>query len=81
MAYSGIDKRHVSDRFKQSAVVEPFGPFQRGKLDGLKPEPGSASADHVGFVETVDALRPGVVIAVADAADGGFDARSARRSV
>jgi len=54
-------------------VVKPLDPLQGGELDGFQRAPGSASADHLGFVEAVDALRQGVVIAVADAADRGLN--------
>ena len=47
-------RRHVSDRFEQWSVVEPFDPFQGGELDGFERVPRSSSADHFGLVEAVD---------------------------
>jgi hypothetical protein len=77
----GFGWRDVSDRLQKAPVVKPIDPFEGGELDGLQRSPRSAAADHLAFVETVDGLGEGVVIAVADAADGGFDTGFNRRSV
>ena len=45
-------------------MVKPIDPFEGGELDGLQRSPRSAAADHLAFVETVDGLGEGVVIAV-----------------
>ena len=67
--------RDVPDGPKQAAVVEPVDPFQSRHFDGLQTAPRPAAADDLGLVETIDRFGQGVVIGVADAADGGFDAR------
>ena len=70
----GFSGRHVSDWLEEAAVVEPLDPFEGGELDGFKRAPWSTSADHLGLVEAVDALRQSIVITVADAPDRGLDA-------
>ena len=74
IARFGFGRRNVSDRLQQSLVVEPVDPFERGELDRLEVAPRPAPPDHFGFVESVDGLGEGVVVAVADAADGRLDA-------
>ena len=44
-------------------------PFERGELEGFYAAPGTAPMDDLGFVEAVDRLGEGVVLAVANAAD------------
>lgn len=66
--------RDVADGFEQASVVEPVDPFERGVLDGFEGAPRPASMDDLGFVETVDGLGEGVVIAVAYAAHRRLDA-------
>ena len=51
-----------------------LNPFQRRELDGLERAPWSTSVDHLGLVETVDRFGESIVVAVADATDGGLDA-------
>src|SRR5438874_2518964 len=75
VARFGLGGRHVSDWSKQATVVEPLDPFQGGELDKFQRTPRSPSADHLGLVKAVDALGQSIVIAVADAAHGGLDAR------
>ena len=60
---------------EQPAIVEPVHPFERGDLDGLEAPPWPALMDYLGLVETVDRFGESIVVAVADAADRGFDAR------
>ena len=71
--FFGLGRRHVADGLEQAAMVEPVYPFQRGIFDGFKGSPWPASMDHLGLVEAVDGLGQSVVVAVADAADRGFD--------
>jgi hypothetical protein len=59
-------------------MVEPVDPGERREFDGLEAPPGSAPMDHLGLVEAVDGFGERVVIGVADAADGGLDARLAQ---
>jgi IS30 family transposase len=55
-------------------VVEPVDPFECRELDGLQRFPRSAPTDDLGLVKAVDGFGERVVIAVADSADGWFDA-------
>jgi hypothetical protein len=71
----GFCGRDVPDRLKETAVVEPVHPFEGGVFDGFVAAPRAASVDDFGFEEAVDRLGERVVIAVADAAHGRFDAR------
>ena len=68
----GFRRRHVADGLQQAAVVEPVNPFEGGEFDGLEGVPRAAPMDDLRFEETVDGFRQSVVIAVADAADGGY---------
>ena len=73
IARFGFGRRNVSDRLQQSLVVEPVDPFERGEFDRLEVAPGPAPPNDLGFVESVDRLGEGVVVAVADAADGRLE--------
>ena len=55
-------------------MVEPLDPFQRRQLHRLKMAPGAASANDLGLVQSDGRFRERVVIAVANASDGGLDA-------
>src|SRR4028118_1817951 len=70
----GFCGRYVPDRLEQATVVEPVDPFERGELDGFEGPPWAPPVDHLGLEQPVDGLREGVVIRVADAADGGCGA-------
>lgn len=63
----------VADGLQQSAIVEPVDPFQVVELDRHKASLCSASMDYVSLEETVDRLGQGIVVALADASDGGLD--------
>jgi hypothetical protein len=69
----GLCWRDVPDGFQQAAVVEPVDPFEGGVFHGLEAAPWAAAVDDLGLEEAVDRLGQGVVVAVADAADRGFD--------
>jgi hypothetical protein len=58
---------------KSRLLFKPVDPFQGGELDRVERAPWSAPMNDLGFVEAVDGLGQGVVIAVADAADGRLD--------
>jgi len=64
----GFGRWDVADGFKQAPVIEPVDPFEGGELDGFDGPPRPASVDHLGLVESVDALGQGIVLAVSDAA-------------
>ena len=58
--------RDAADGLEEASVIEPVDPFEGGELDG---SPGPAPVDHLGLVESVDALGQGIVVAVPDTAD------------
>lgn len=70
----GFGGRDVADGLRQPTIVEPIDLFERGVLDSFEAAPGSAPADHLGFVEAVDRFGQSVVVAVADTADRRLDA-------
>ena len=65
----------IANRSKDSAIIEPVHPFERGELDVFDAPPGAASADDLGLVEAIDRLSERVVIGVTNTADRAFDAR------
>jgi len=73
--------RQVADRFEQPAVVEPVDPFEHRVLDGIDVAPGPAPADDLGLEEADHRLGERVVVGVADAADGAFNASLSEGSV
>src|SRR5689334_6294914 len=52
---------NIPEGLEQTPVVEPVDPFERRELHGVDVSPWSASADDLGLVEAVDALRERVV--------------------
>jgi hypothetical protein len=54
-------------------VIKPVAPFESGELDSLEGSPRPAPINDLGLVKSVDGLGEGVVVAVAIAANGGFD--------
>ncbi len=69
----GLCRRDVSDGFQQAAVVEPVDPFEGGEFHGGEASPGTAAADHLGFVEADDRLCQSIVIRVADTSNRRLD--------
>lgn len=67
-------RRDIPDGLQQSMVVEPVYPVQRGQFDGFPGFPGAASMNQLRFVQPVDSLGQGVVVAVATASNRRFDA-------
>jgi hypothetical protein len=67
-------RRYIADRFEQTFVVKPVHPFKRCVFDLVDVFPGSSPPDVLGLVITHDAFGHGIVVGVADVADGGFDA-------
>jgi hypothetical protein len=65
----------MSERIEQAAVVEPVDPLERRELDVVDAAPGPATTNHLRFEEPDDRLSEGVVIRVADAADGPLHTR------
>jgi len=65
----------VADRLEQPAVIEPVHPFEGGVLNRLERAPRPAPIDHLRLEQADHRLGQSIIVAVADAADGGFDAR------
>ena len=65
-----LGRRHMANRFEESPVIEPVGPFERGKLHGLQMPPRPTTTDDLGLVETNHGLGEGIVVRVASAPDG-----------
>ena len=74
VAFLGFRRRDVADGLEQPAIVEPVEPSQCRELDRLEAPPRPTSMDYLGLVETVYRFGESIVVAVADAADRGFDA-------
>ena len=51
---------------KRAVIVEPVDPAQGGHFDCRRVWPRSLPPDDLGFVEAVDGLGQGVVVAVAE---------------
>lgn len=58
----------------QAAEVVPVDPFGGGQLDLGQGLPGPLGFDQFGLVEADRGFHQGVVVGVADRADGGGDA-------
>lgn len=71
----------MANRFEQPAVVEPIDPLKGGILDRLERLSRAAPMDDLGLEQPDDRLSQSIIVRVSDAADGGLDARLARRSV
>src|SRR3984957_2154983 len=54
-------------------IVEPVHPLESCELDGLEVAPRSTSMDDLSLVEAVNRFGEGVVVRVADAAEGRLD--------
>ena len=75
VALLGFGRRDVADGLQEPPVVEPIHPFEGGELDRLERSPRSTPLDDFGLVEAIDRLGQRVVVAIADTAHGGLDAR------
>jgi hypothetical protein len=64
----------VADRPEEAVGVEPPDPFQGGELDVLETAPRTLSPNDLRLEESDHGFGEGVVVAVAPAADGRFDA-------
>ncbi len=71
--FLGLCWRAVSDGLKQATVVEPVDPFQGFPLDRISGFPRAQAMDDLGFELADDRFRQGIVPAVTNAADRGFD--------
>ncbi len=66
VARLGFHGWDIADGIEKAPVVEPVDPFNGRELDRFEAAPGAAPMDHLGFVEAVDGLGEGVVVAVPD---------------
>ena len=73
VAFLSFGRRDEADGLQKPAIVEPVHPLESCELDGLEVPPRPASMDDLGLVEAVDRFGEGVVVRVADAANGRFD--------
>ena len=63
----------VSDGLQQPPMVEPVYPFEGCQFNGLKRAPSPAPMNDLGLLKPVDRLGQRIVVAVANAANRGFD--------
>ena len=70
-----FDWRDVTERLKQAVLVEPVHPLQGFPFDLIFGFPRAQPIDDFGFEGADDRLGQGVVITVADAADGRLQPR------
>ena len=69
----GFGRRDEADGLQKPAIVEPVHPLEGCELDGLEVAPRASSMDDLSLVEAVDRFGEGVVVRIADAADGRLD--------
>jgi len=74
VARLGFGGRDVADGLEEAPMVEPVHPFEGSELHRLSMAPGATPVDHLGLEQPDDRLGQGIVVAVADTADGGLDA-------
>ena len=65
--------RDIADRLKQSSIVEPVDPCKGCKFNSFEGSPRSSAVNDLGLVKTIDGFGQGVVVAVANTADRGFN--------
>ncbi len=70
----GLGGRDIADRLEQAPVIEPVDPVEGCELHLHDAFPGIPAMNELGFVEAIHGFREGVIIGIADAADGRFDA-------
>jgi hypothetical protein len=73
VAFLGFGRRDEAEGLQKPAIVEPVHPFESCELDRLEATPRPASMDDLRLVEAIDRFGEGVVVGVADAADGRLD--------
>jgi hypothetical protein len=73
VAFLGFGRGDEADGLQNPAIVEPVQPFESCELDGVEVTPRSTSMDDLSLVEAIDRFGEGVVVRVADAADGRLD--------
>ena len=73
VAFLGFGRRDEADGLQKPAIVEPVHPLEGCELDGLEVAPRASSMDDLSLVEAVDRFGEGVVVKIADAADGRLD--------
>ena len=71
-----LDRRDISQRLEQAAVIEPVDPVQGREFDRFDRPPRGASPNDLGLEQSVDALRERSVVAISDASDGGAESNA-----
>ena len=74
VACLGLGRWDVADRLEQAAIVEPTHPVEGGEFHGTDVSPRPAPTDRLGLERADDGLGEGIVVGIADAADGGLNA-------
>src|ERR1700756_3548837 len=64
-----LGRRHVSDRLKEAAVVEPVDPFERGGFNCFQRAPWPTTANDLGLEQAIDGFCQRIVVAIANATD------------
>ena len=70
----GLSGRNIANGLEEAAVVEPVHPFECGEFHGFCVPPRATTVDDLGLEQAVDSFGEGIVVGIADAADGRFDA-------
>ena len=65
--------RDITDRLKESLMIEPSHPFEGGEFKRFHRFPRGPAMDQLGFVKAVDGFSQRIVVAVALAADRRLD--------
>ena len=65
--------RDITDRLKESLMIEPSHPFEGGEFKRFHHFPRGPAMDQLGFVKAVDGFSQRIVVAVALAADRRLD--------
>ena len=73
IVFLSLGRRDIPDGFEESNVVEPVHPLQGGQFQGLPGFPRAPAMDLLGFIQPLQGLGQGVVIAVSTAAHRGFN--------
>ena len=70
----GLSGWNIANGLEEAAVVEPVHPFECGEFHCFCIPPRATTVDDLGLEQAVDSFGEGIVVGIADAADGRFDA-------
>src|SRR6202034_3558684 len=71
-----LRRGNVPDGPEESALIEPVDPPQGRELDCIEAAPRPAAVNDLRLEQADDGLGQGVVVRVANAADGALDPRN-----